>query len=220
MVSVTHAATHAAHDIEVTTESLQEDLARLQIQKQALERELAAVVAHLGSVQRALGALETLMRHPVAAVPGTAGAVSAAGVQVRPGQAVETAEPHTDRASAVPADTAADTAAEAAAQPRKRQGGKDAKGPAAAETDRDGKSDADSDSDADSQRQYGKLTEQIMEYFAGVGDADVRARDVAAALGRDTDSGSINGVRSTLDRLVGTSRVQRTGRGLYRARRS
>ncbi|MEU3619647.1 hypothetical protein ABZ725_46280 [Streptomyces sp. NPDC006872] len=215
MVSVTHAATHAAHDIEVTTESLQEDLARLQIQKQALERELAAVVAHLGSVQRALSALETLMRHPVAAVPSTAGA---AGVQVRPEQAVETAEPHTDRASAVPADTAA----EAAAQPRKRQGGKDAKGPAAAGPDLGGKSyaDANADSDADSQRQYGKLTEQIMEYFAGVGDADVRARDVAAALGRDTDSGSINGVRSTLDRLVGTSRVQRSGRGLYRARRS
>ncbi|MGW1786005.1 hypothetical protein ACWCQQ_44065 [Streptomyces sp. NPDC002143] len=216
MVSVTHAATHAAHDIEVTTESLQEDLARLQIQKQALERELAAVVAHLGSVQRALSALETLLRHPVAAVPGTAAAAGTADVQVPPGQAVETAEPHTDRASAVPADTAAN----AAAQPRKRQSGKDAKGPVATEPDLDGKSDADGDSDADSQRQYGKLTEQIMEYFAGVGDADVRARDVAAALGRDTDSGSINGVRSTLDRLVGTSRVQRTGRGLYRARRS
>jgi hypothetical protein len=59
-----------------------------------------------------------------------------------------------------------------------------------------------------------------MEYFAEVGDRDVRARDVAAALGRDTDSGSINAVRSTLDRLVGTHRVQRTGRGLYRAPRS
>jgi hypothetical protein len=63
------------------------------------------------------------------------------------------------------------------------------------------------------------LTERIMEYFATTGDADVRARDVAAALGRDSDSGSINAVRSTLDRLVGTSRVQRTGRGLYRAKR-
>lgn len=65
-------------------------------------------------------------------------------------------------------------------------------------------------------KRYGKLTEQIMEYFAEVGDVDVRARDVAAALGRDTDSGSINAVRSTLDRLVGTSRVRRAGRGLYR----
>ncbi|MEU1185844.1 hypothetical protein ABZ464_51205 [Streptomyces sp. NPDC005820] len=72
----------------------------------------------------------------------------------------------------------------------------------------------------DAPQKYGKLTEQIMGYFAEVGDADVRARDVAAALGRDTDSGSINAVRSTLDRLVGMSRLQRAGRGLYRARRS
>lgn len=64
---------------------------------------------------------------------------------------------------------------------------------------------------------YGRLTEQILAYFAEAGDVDVRARDVASALGRDTDSGSINAVRSTLDRLVGTSRVRRAGRGLYRA---
>lgn len=61
--------------------------------------------------------------------------------------------------------------------------------------------------DAEGQGKYGKLTDQILEYFATVGSVDVRARDVAAALGRDTDSGSINTVRSTLDRLVGTSRV-------------
>ncbi|MFE2276474.1 hypothetical protein ACFXAE_04190 [Streptomyces sp. NPDC059454] len=42
---------------------------------------------------------------------------------------------------------------------------------------------------------------------------------MAAALGRDTDSGTINAVRSTLDRLVGTSRIRRSGRGLYRAKR-
>jgi hypothetical protein len=73
------------------------------------------------------------------------------------------------------------------------------------------------DTDADSVATYGKLTEQILAYFAEAGDVHVRARDVAAALGRDTDSGSINAVRSTLDRLVGTSRVRRVGRGLYGA---
>ncbi|MFE7836998.1 hypothetical protein ACFU53_13395 [Streptomyces sp. NPDC057474] len=88
------------------------------------------------------------------------------------------------------------------------------------QTDRGSAEPTDTDADTHGQKSYGKLTEQIMEYFAGVGDADVRARDVAAALGRDTDSGSINGVRSTLDRLVGASRVQRAGRGLYRAKRS
>lgn len=67
------------------------------------------------------------------------------------------------------------------------------------------------------EQQYGKLTEQILAYFAEVGDVEVRARDVAAALGRDADSGSINAVRSTLDRLVASFRVRRAGRGLYRA---
>ncbi|MER6923773.1 hypothetical protein ABT314_33270, partial [Streptomyces spiralis] len=75
----------------------------------------------------------------------------------------------------------------------------------------------DAEAEADSASKYGKLTEQILAYFAEVADTDVRARDVAAALGRDTDSGSINAVRSTLDRLVGTSRIRRVGRGLYRA---
>ncbi|MGW0084333.1 hypothetical protein [Streptomyces sp. NPDC003393] len=73
------------------------------------------------------------------------------------------------------------------------------------------------EAEADTAPKYGKLTEQILAYFADVADTDVRARDVAAALGRDTDSGSINAVRSTLDRLVATSRIRRVGRGLYRA---
>ncbi|MEU7213516.1 hypothetical protein AB0B06_34585 [Streptomyces sp. NPDC044989] len=77
--------------------------------------------------------------------------------------------------------------------------------------------DASSAGDADGSKSYGKLTEQILAYFAEAGNTDVRARDVASALGRDTDSGSINAVRSTLDRLVGQSRVRRVGRGLYRA---
>ncbi|KOG75922.1 MULTISPECIES: hypothetical protein [Streptomyces] len=79
------------------------------------------------------------------------------------------------------------------------------------------RTDAEAEAETDSASKYGKLTEQILAYFAEVADTDVRARDVAAALGRDTDSGSINAVRSTLDRLVGASRIRRVGRGLYRA---
>jgi hypothetical protein len=196
MVSVTR----TAHNIEITAESLQEDLARLQIQKQALERELAAVVAHLGSVQRALSALEVLMLTPAAAA-----STDTAGVAIpERGRTATPVAPQTDTASFEPADVTTKSAPRA----RKAETGKDVERPAA------------TGSDSDRQKHYGKLTEQIMAYFAEVGDVDVRARDVAAALGRDSDSGSINGVRSTLDRLVGTSRVQRTGRGLYRAKRS
>lgn len=189
--------TRAAHNVEITAESLHEDLVRLQVQKQALERELAAVVAHLGSVQRALSALEILMLNPATAA--STGATDAADAEQ--GQATAPVEPQTDRASSEPVNVTTESALRA----QKPKSGKHTKHVAA---------------DTDGQKKYGELTEQIMEYFAGVGDVDVRARDVAAALGRDSDSGSINGVRSTLDRLVGTSRVQRTGRGLYRAKRS
>ncbi|WP_432099859.1 hypothetical protein [Streptomyces sp. WAC 04229] len=188
-------ATGAAHNIEVTAESLQEDLARLELQKQSLERELAAVVAHLGSVQRALSALEVLMSAPPAALAPSGGSEP---------------EPAGRTAVQSPAEPAPKAAAEAARAPGSRR----TQGQATK-----GRSRASGTGAQPDQRSYGRLTEQILEYFAGVGDKDVRARDVAAALGRDTDSGSINAVRSTLDRLVGASRVRRSGRGLYRAER-
>ncbi|WP_081236292.1 hypothetical protein [Streptomyces viridosporus] len=191
--------TRTAHNIEIAAESLQEDLARLEIQKQALERELAAVVAHLGSVQRALSALEALMPGP--AGTDTADMASAAGRRRTPAPVA----PGAGVSPSTPADVAPVTGSQARRAGR-RQGTEE---PAASKPS----------ADVGGQKKYGKLTEQILEYFASVGDAEVRARDVAAALGRDTDSGAINAVRSTLDRLVGTSRVRRTGRGLYRAKR-
>ncbi|MEV1025663.1 hypothetical protein [Streptomyces sp. NPDC050264] len=171
--------THAAHDIEVTAESLQEDLARLEVQRQALERELAAVVAHLRSVQRALEAFQTLL--PSLGPSGT----------------VSTAPPHV-------------TGSAARGERREAPAVEPSTAPQAHEP-------AEHTDESDGQTKYGKLTEQILDYFAEAGDTDVRARTVAAALGRDSDSGSINAVRSTLDRLVGTSRIRRAGRGLYRA---
>ncbi|MET9351837.1 hypothetical protein ABZY14_02300 [Streptomyces sp. NPDC006617] len=192
--------TRAAHNVEITAESLQEDLARLEIQKQALERELAAVVAHLGSVQRALGALEVLMVGP------TGAATPADPKAERPQAPAKSTQPQAEAPAAAPGagPPRAESRAEPAAPPSRRR-------PEAA------KRASRTPRAEEEQRNYGRLTEQILEYFAGVGEAEVRARDVAAALGRDTDSGSINAVRSTLDRLVGSSRVRRAGRGLYRA---
>lgn len=181
-----------AHNVEITAESLQEDLSRLEVQKQALERELAAVVAHLSSVQRALGAFEVLMLNS-----NSAGSVRAN--QAEPAVVAQATSSSPD--AAVPAPTPKPVSKSQTPTTSERQ---ERLASTAASTDGN---------------KYGKLTEQIMAYFAQVGDADVRARDVAAALGRDGDSGSINGVRSTLDRLVGASRVERAGRGLYRAKR-
>ncbi|MCD7445505.1 hypothetical protein K4B79_45940 [Streptomyces lincolnensis] len=186
MVSVTP----TARDIEITAEGLQADLARLELQKQALERELAAVTAHLGSVQRALGALRPLM----------------------PGAAASSA---THRFVAADADADAEAPVTVASVPTRPA---PVAAPAPVEEGAGSRATADrAESDTDGVRTYGKLTEQILAYFAQAGDVDVRARDVADALGRATDSGSINAIRSTLDRLVGSSRVRRVGRGLYRA---
>ncbi|MCW1099277.1 hypothetical protein OJ963_36290 [Streptomyces sp. RS2] len=159
-------ASRSTPDIEVTAESLQADLSRLELQRRALERELAAVVAHLDTVRRALRALEVVLASPAA------------------GTASRTVPEVTD-------DAAGHRVTGPAQSPTRPRAG--------------------------TERTYGRLTEQIMEYFARVGEADVRARDVAVALDRANDSGSINAVRSTLDRLVATSRLRRSGRGLYRA---
>ncbi|MDQ1071032.1 hypothetical protein [Streptomyces canus] len=204
-------ASHTAHNIEITAESLQEDLARLEIQKQALERELAAVVAHLGSVQRALTALEALM-HGGAQPQAVDAAAAMSTKRRRPSAPVP---PQEGTSSSESADDATITRGAQKQQPTvsRRDPGDYASPAVAGAVSRTPAPHTNDDGDDD--KKYGKLTEQILEFFEGAGDADVRARDVAAALGRDKDSGSINAVRSTLDRLVGTSRIRRTGRGLY-----
>ncbi|MFE5597528.1 hypothetical protein ACFQ9B_46015, partial [Streptomyces sp. NPDC056549] len=61
------------------------------------------------------------------------------------------------------------------------------------------------------------FTEQVIAILARSPETPMRARDVAQALGRDSSVGAVNAVRSTLDRLVATSRAARAGRGLYQA---
>ncbi|WP_241195566.1 hypothetical protein [Streptomyces sp. ADI93-02] len=180
--------------IEITAENLEEELHRLQAQRESLQRELAAVVAHLSSIQTALKALQDLMRTSVAeTAPAPAEVSERTDDQPGPVDQAVLAEAR-DRPTANPRD------------PEEKQEPKPTVPRAGA-----------SPAPAKGQAKYGKLTEQIEKYFAGTGGRVIRARDVAAALGRDTDAGSINAVRSTLDRLVGTSRIQRAGRGLYRA---
>ncbi|MCF2131689.1 hypothetical protein L1I79_35470 [Strepomyces sp. STD 3.1] len=194
MISVAH----TAKSIETAAGNLKEELYRLEIQRQSLERELAAVVAHLGSVQQALAAMQELMSVAAPMVPRA----STGGTPSRP--PTPSAGTRTETAPA----SAATVPNPLATPPRAGESGRGrtrATRPASRDTE-----------DA----KYGRLTEQITEFFAGTHGAEVRARDVAAALGRDTDAGSINAVRSTLDRLVATSRIERAGRGLYRAPRS
>ncbi|MGW3413839.1 hypothetical protein [Streptomyces sp. NPDC000888] len=186
--------------IESTAAGLQGDLDRLELQKRSLERELAAVAAHLDTVRRAVRALESVMTGP----EDTASAAQPLGPRRHPAAAsTPRSRTGSDTARVAPAD------ATATSRPLRREE-KAGTGASRSKKASPRKNDADS--------AYGQLTEQILTHLSQVGDTDVRARDVATALGRATDSGTINAVRSTLDRLVGTSRVQRTGRGLYRAR--
>ncbi|MFF3562379.1 hypothetical protein ACFYXS_20305 [Streptomyces sp. NPDC002574] len=179
--------THTPRDIEATAEALRDEAERLQAQKQGLERELAAVSAHLCSVNKALDALRKLM-------PSTALEAATIG-RPRTGYPSSFVDRYTDLAAVTAAEPVPGVADAEPVEP-------------APEGD---------DAHAAAQPGYGKLTEQILEYLATTDGAEVRARDVAAALGRDANAGSINAVRSTLDRLVGASRAQRAGRGLYRA---
>src|ERR1041385_2038587 len=134
-------ATRAAHDIEITAESLQRDLARLEIQKRALERELAAVAAHLDSVQRALSALPVLMAEPSGRRP-----------------AAEAGEADAPRA-AEQLEQASDTPATAPARTTRKQSA-----PRQKEHTRKEKPATRSRAEADEPRGYGALTEQILEY--------------------------------------------------------
>ncbi|KAB2977529.1 hypothetical protein F8R89_00195 [Streptomyces sp. SS1-1] len=72
-------------------------------------------------------------------------------------------------------------------------------------------------SPAESAPRGSRFTEQVIAVLARNPSVALRARDVAEALGRDENAGSINAVRSTLDRLVATSRARRAGKGLYQA---
>ncbi|RDG39993.1 hypothetical protein [Streptomyces corynorhini] len=219
--------------VEATTALLRSELPELETQQQSLEKELATVTERLESVRTALTALEALSVTPVAQpaadapepevspapapeaqVPAQAAAPAeeaSADPVAQPPAAAE--EPK--RAKRRPAKKAAPAKPAKAAKPagaaKPAKAAKAAKPAGAAKPAEAKKAAATSDEDDKS----GGLTEQILDVLAASGATPVRAREVAEALGRDATPGSINAVRSTLDRLVGSSRARRAGRGLY-----
>jgi outer membrane biosynthesis protein TonB len=108
-----------------------------------------------------------------------------------------------------------------AKQPQAKKAGKQAQAKKAAPAQAKKKAPAKSkDTAAAAVADASGLTDQVVAVLTRNADTPLRARDVAQALGRDESTGSINTVRSTLDRLVATSRAHRAGRGLYQAPRS
>ncbi|QIP88247.1 hypothetical protein GLX30_34280 [Streptomyces sp. Tu 2975] len=232
------------HSIAATTAMLQAELPQLEEHQQALQKELEQVTERLESVRGALTALNalagtTLPRPRAEAPAATEAAVEEASTEPAndpapepvaapvPAPVDEALQPND---TAVPAQKKATSPRrsprKAAAAPRKEAAPKVADEPASKRRRTKKAASGKASKATTAQRtaaagaatqDAGGLTDQVIAVLADRPDTPLRARDVAEALGRGATMGSINTVRSTLDRLVATSRAHRAGRGLYQA---
>ncbi|MFC5904048.1 hypothetical protein [Streptomyces zhihengii] len=132
-----------------------------------------------------------------------------------PARSTKTAGAAATKKAATAGKTATD--AKTAAEPAKPAKATKSAAPAKAAKAAEPTKAAESAAPAADQKDGTGLTEQVVAVLAARADTALRARDVTEALGRETTPGGINTVRSTLDRLVATSRAARAGRGLYQA---
>ncbi|MEU3480839.1 hypothetical protein ACI2LO_32060 [Streptomyces sp. NPDC033754] len=194
--------------IDATTAALQEELPHLEQFQQELEKELAAVSERVLSVRTALTALLALAETPapraVQATPEPAAAKDETAVEAAAPQ--ETGTVPAPRKAATTRAAGARTKTPAKTTSRKERSS--AKKPRVTAASR---------KTAPAAKNSVGFTEQVIGILARTPETPMRARDVAQALGRDSSVGAVNAVRSTLDRLVATSRAARAGRGLYQA---
>ncbi|MGW7361783.1 hypothetical protein ACWGI0_35515 [Streptomyces sp. NPDC054802] len=237
-------STNPAGSITEATALLQAELPQLEEYQQTLEKELASVTERLESVRGALAALQALSATPIPA-PREAESVVATVIDSPPAVAEEpvseplpaeepVAAPAPEESAeqkegqkAKPAARTAKAAGKrpaktaAAKHPQAKKAGKQAQAKKTAPAQDKKKAPTQSqDTAAPALADASGLTDQVVAVLTRNADTPLRARDVAQALGRDDSTGSINTVRSTLDRLVATSRAHRAGRGLYQAPRS
>ncbi|MFE5975661.1 hypothetical protein ACFQ64_26265 [Streptomyces sp. NPDC056460] len=219
---------------DATTAALEAELPQLEQLQQDLEKELAAVSDRVLSVRAALTALLALADTP-------APRAVQEQVQVQVQVQVQEADPE-PKPKSEPAQTQTQAESKAAVEaasetvtpeesgsvpaPRKATASRSTRERKAPPRARRGKerpstkkprvTPAPQETPSPTQGSTG-LTEQVAAVLTQSPDSPMRARDVAKALGRDSSTGAINTVRSTLDRLVATSRADRAGRGLYQA---
>lgn len=230
----------SSHSIATTTAMLQAELPQLEEHQQALQKELRQVTERLESVRGALTALNALASTtlpqprteapvPTDTTPHEARTAPAneptpepapADEALRSGKTAVPAQQKTAssrrsprKAAAAPRRTAVPKVAVADEPTAKRRRTK-----ATATSNALKATTAQETTPAEpSATDAGGLTDQVVAVLADRPHTAMRARDVAHVLGRDDTTGSINTVRSTLDRLVATSRAHRAGRGLYQA---
>lgn len=219
-----------------TVALLEAELPRLEEQQHTLERELAEIVERLEAVRSALGGLRSLSSAPLLEVA----AATAAPAEQEPVAAVAVggavkrrrakSAPQPPAAEPAPVGPARKTAAGKTAAVRKKTAGKKAAGKAPTSSARTGRPVAGTAKAAAAaaaqepaavetagpKKRTSDLADNILAYLADA-DGPARAGDIAQALGRETTPGSVNAVRTSLERLVKASKAQRTGRGLYQA---
>ncbi|GGS72375.1 hypothetical protein GCM10010222_11470 [Streptomyces tanashiensis] len=204
----------AVHNIDATTAALQKELPLLEQLQQDLEKELAAVSERVLTVRTALTALLALVDTPAPR------AVQETETETEPEPAAAQSE-----AAAEPSPTVTPEESGSVPAPRKaaksastgrRKSASNASGRKGRPSTKKPRAKA-AQTTASAPQEPGGLTEQVAAVLSQSPDSPMRARDVAQALGRDSSSSAINTVRSTLDRLVATSRAARAGRGLYQA---
>ncbi|MEV4950227.1 hypothetical protein [Streptomyces sp. NPDC053755] len=208
-------ASIAAPSAQTTVSELRNELPRLEQRQQELEKDLAAVSERVNTVRNALTALLALAETP-----------APLAVEQEAAPAVENgAEPQSDSA---PENTDTVAPAESTTLPAPRKATKSRSSSAQKATKTSARKEraaakpsrakaAAPKKPAAAPQDAGSLTEQVAAVLLQNPDTPQRARDVAKAVGRDSSAGEINTVRSTLDRLIASSRAVRAGRGLYQA---
>ncbi|MFJ2218288.1 hypothetical protein ACIQVO_38845 [Streptomyces sp. NPDC101062] len=230
-----------ASSVDATTAALRSELPLLEARERSLADELAAVTERLSAVRTALEALGKLSPAPQPVEPGLPTAqlplqreeteVNASSADAVTAPAGEPAEPDTDGTSSPAAGDVPETPAPHAPIRAKRTTRKtSAPEPKAADKpatkSRPSKNTKPEKTTkatpgkraTKTPAEAGNLTDQVLQALTSSKD-DLRAREVTLLIGREDTPGAINTVRSTLDRLVGTSRARRAGRGLYSAAR-
>lgn len=226
---------NTTHSVEATTALLQAELPQLEEHQLSLQKELAEVSERLESVRGALSALSVLSATAVPqprAAEQDSGTPAAADVPAPaspavPEQAAPESAPEVSADEAAPAEPAAAPVRASRKTSAVVKKGKSKESSSRASTRRPAKKATTAKAakakptrraaSAAAAQDANGLTDQVIAILSRRADTPLRARDVAQELGRDDSAGSINTVRSTLDRLVATSRAHRAGRGLYQA---
>ncbi|WP_280694801.1 hypothetical protein [Kitasatospora sp. GAS204B] len=205
--------------MESTIALLTAELPRLEERQRVLEQDLAVVTARLGAVRSALTSLQALsdaaMLPEAGAGGGRPAADEAAGEVPAPGT-VPPRRRGSKSASGKQPSASRDSASPKAAAGGRPTGRSSGSRSVARGTNAKKSPAAPKPVPVGAVRRTSRLSQDILDHLAQA-PAPLRAGEVNTALGREESRGSINAVRTSLERLAKAAKVERSGRGLYQA---